>query len=275
MSGKPGKKRSTFGGGMRSVLLAAAAFALSACAALQERPEPFPGPPLTDPAVLREAEAVLAAIRKTNETLVTCKGIGRLTVRREGRVQMDDRIAWIGSEPRRLSLVLFASGFPALRLAGDGETFYFQEATAPGAPVRKIRSGDPDFSRVLALPLAASDILALLRGRTPLRAERVERFHPIGTGPGHLLLLSAADGSRQALFLDEERTEVRETQFYDASGRLVLLVQFLEMQKVDGYRVPLRVRVADDRENALVLVVERYWAGVPVTPSMFVLEPAG
>ncbi len=275
MNGRPAQQSAGLRGVTVTLLLAAAAFGLTACAALPERPEPFPGPPVSDPAVLRDAETVLAAIRKTNETLVTCKGIGRLTVRREGRVQMDDRIAWIGSEPRRLSLVLFSSGFPALRLAGDGETFYYQETTVPGAPVRKIRSGDPDFSRVLALPLAASDILALLRGRIPLRAERVERFQPIGTAPGHLLLLSAPDGSRQALFLNEERTEVRETQLYDAAGRLVLLVQFLEMQKVDGYRVPLRVRVADERENALVLVVERYWAGVPVTPSMFVLEPAG
>jgi len=275
MSGQAGRRRRFFHRGFPPAVLAVLLLWLAGCAGLRERPEPFPGPPTTDPAMLREAEAVLERIRRTNETLLTCKGIGRLTVRREGRVQMDDRVAWIGSEPRRLSLVLFASGFPATRIAGDGETFYYQETAAPGSPVRKIRSSDPDFSRVLSLPLAASDILALLRGRVPLRAERVERFQPIGSTPGHLLLLSAADGSRQALFLDEGRNEVRETQLFDPSGKLVLLVQFLEMQKVDGYRVPLRVRVADERHNSIVLVVERYWAGVPVTPSMFVLEPAG
>jgi hypothetical protein len=45
---------------------------------------------------------------------------------------------------------------------------------------------------------------------------------------------------------------------------------------VDGYRVPSRLVVSNHQTKAQVqLVVEKYWAGIPVTPSMFVLESPG
>jgi hypothetical protein len=57
------------------------------------------------------------------------------------------------------------------------------------------------------------------------------------------------------------------------SGSMVFQANFLEMQLVDGYRVPGRLVISNHQTKAQVqLVVEKYWADIPVTPSMFMLE---
>jgi len=80
----------------------------------------------------------------------------------------------------------------------------------------------------------------------------------------------------QKIFINEQKSEVQQVEVYDASGRMLFQANFLEMQQVGGYRVPGRLVVSNHETNAQVqLVVEKYWADVPVSPSMFVLEPPG
>jgi hypothetical protein len=228
-------------------------------------------------AVEREqARAVLERLQQTNQGLKTFKGVGRLTIKRDGKIQMDERLAWVGSDPSSLSVVLFASGFPAVRMASDGEWLYYQDGQEPGQPVKKIRSSDPDFDRLLSISIHSSDIIALLRGRIPIREHRSARLQPVAAGNGYVLLLDRAWGVHQKIFLDEQKSEVRQVEVYDVSGNMLFQANFLEMQKVDGYRVPGRLVVSNQQTHALVqLVVEKYWADIPVSPSMFVLEPSG
>ena len=63
------------------------------CATL---PEPAVGPDA--PIDSAEARAVLERLQRTNEKLRNFKGIGRLTIKQDGKIQMDERVAWIGSE---------------------------------------------------------------------------------------------------------------------------------------------------------------------------------
>jgi hypothetical protein len=251
-------------------LILAAALALSGCATWSGILE-SQTPAAEDSPEAVEARLVLDHLRKTNERLKNFKGVGRLTIRQEGKVQMDERMAWIGSDPLKLSIVLFAAGFPAVRMAGDGEWLYYQDDQAAGSTVKKIRASDPDFKRLLSIPIQSSDIIALMRGRIPIREHRSARLQPLKSGSGYVLTLTRAWGGRQMIFLDESKTEVRQTEVYDASGDLLFQANFLEMQLVDGYKVPLRLAVSGKDKALVQLVVERYWADVPVTPSMFVL----
>jgi hypothetical protein len=242
----------------------------SGCATL---PETGDAPaPAVDAA---EALGILERLQQTNQRLKTFKGVGRLTVRKEGKIQMDERVAWVGSDPLKLSVILFASGFPAVRMASDGEWLYFQDGQQPGWPVQKIRSSDPDFDRLLSIPILSSDIIALMRGRIPIREHRSVRLQPLASGNGYVLLLNRIWGVHQKVYLDEKKSEVRQTEVYDASGRLVFQAHFLEMQLVDGYKVPSRLAVTGEGQAVVQLVVEKYWADIPVTPSMFVLESPG
>jgi hypothetical protein len=262
-------------GGARSaaafgVVLALAATLLSGCGTLdpQLRHE-------EDASTATEARAILDGIRKTNETLTTFKGMGRLTVRNEGKVQLDERMAWIGADPLNLSIVLFAAGFPALRMAGNGESLYYQDTNEPGAPVKRIQVEDPDFKRLLSVPIQASDILAVLRGRIPIREHASVRLQRVRSGDGFALLLIRTWGVHQKIFLDETKTQVLQTEIYDAFGNMLFQINFQEMQLVGGYKVPYRVVVSNDRKALVQLLVEKYWPNVPVEPAMFVLAAPG
>jgi hypothetical protein len=45
------------------------------------------------------------------------------------------------------------------------------------------------------------------------------------------------------------------------------------MQAVNKYQVPLRLSISSDEGMGFQLEVQKYWADVPVSPSMFVLDP--
>ena len=266
----PARRRTARASALGLALTFAAALLFSGCAGLdpQLRQE-------EDPATAAEAQAILENIRKTNATLTSFKGMGRLTVRNEGKVQVDERMAWVGADPLNLSVVLFAAGFPALRMAGNGEWLYYQDTGEPGAPVKRIQVEDPDFKRLLSVPIQASDILAVLRGRIPIREHASARLVRVRSGDGWALLLMRTWGVHQKIFLDESKTQVLQTEVYDTFGTMLFQINFQEMQLVGGFKVPYRVAVSNDRKALVQLLVERYWPNVPVEPSMFVLGSPG
>jgi hypothetical protein len=180
-------------------------------------------------------------------------------------------MAWVGAPPLRLSVVLFAASVPALRMAGDGEWFSYQDGQEPGAPVKRVRASDPDFKRILSIPIQASDIIALMCGRMPLKEHSQARLQPLASGTGYVLLLMDGRSVRQKIVLDETKSETRQTEIYDSWGRLVFQANFLEMQVVSGYKVPARLVVSRGKDATVQVVVEKYWADVPVTPEMFVI----
>jgi hypothetical protein len=224
-----------------------------------------------DPVTAAEALSMIAKLQQANSALKTFKGVGRLTVRQEGKVQVDERMAWVGAPPLKLSVVLFAASFPALRMAGDGEWFYYQDGQEPGAPVKRVRARDPDFKRILSIPIQASEIIALMSGKMPIKEHNRATIQPLASGKGYALLLMDGRSVRQKIFFDETKSETRQTEVYDSWGKLVFQANFLEMQVVSGYRVPSRLVISRGQDATVQVLVEKYWADVPVTPEMFVL----
>jgi hypothetical protein len=45
------------------------------------------------------------------------------------------------------------------------------------------------------------------------------------------------------------------------------------MQSIDGYQVPASLSITNGDDLELQIVVNRYWADVDVSPTMFVLNP--
>ncbi|MFO7706623.1 MAG: hypothetical protein R6V84_00480 [Desulfobacterales bacterium] len=261
-----------FSGACRRALLAVCLLAgvlAAGCASLTGVLEEPPTPP-EDPAAAAEALSLVESLRAANSGLTTTKGLGRLTVRQADRLQIDERIAWVGAPPLRLSVVLFAAGFPALRMAGDGEWLYYQDGQAAGAPVKRVRASDPDLQRILSISIQSSDILALISGRLPIKEHTVARLLPVSSGQGFALQLLKGRRVRQNIFFDEAKSEARQMQVFD-SGALLYQAEFVEMQRVGRYKVPLRLVISNAEGTSVQLVVERFWADVPVAPEMFVL----
>ena len=267
------RERTTGRRRVRAILLAVLAAALlGGCSSLTGLMDSQPEIS-EDPAAAAEALSVIAKLQQANRALKTFKGVGRLTVRHEGKVQVDERMAWVGAPPLKLSVVLFAARFPALRMAGDGEWLYYQDGQEPGAPVKRVRASDPDFKRILSIPIQASDIIALMCGKMPIKEHTQATIQPLASGQGYVLLLMDGRSVRQKIFFDETKSETRQTEVYDAWGRLVFQANFLEMQMVSGYRVPSRLVVSRGKDATVQVLVEKYWADVPVAPEMFVIAP--
>jgi hypothetical protein len=57
------------------------------------------------------------------------------------------------------------------------------------------------------------------------------------------------------------------------TGDLKYRAEFKKMQDINGYRVPSRLVFSTDDGSGFQLDVDRYWAGVSVSPPLFVLTP--
>jgi len=252
-----------------TVVLAVLAGCSSLTAGLAREKEEPP-----DTAARAEARAVLARLRSHNARLKNFKGIGKLKVRQHGKLKIDERIAWIGSETAKISIVILIGGHPAVRLASDGKWFYYYEV-AEGKPIyKRIAASDASLKRIISLPIQIGDILNLLAGRAPIR-QHDSAFLKVqeATQDYELVLKKRWWGITEIIYLDETKTRVHQVKFYNRSGALIYRVEFDEMQMINGYSIPARLSITNDEDVDLELDVNRFWADIEVTSSMFVLNP--
>jgi hypothetical protein len=250
-------------------LIVVVAVLLAGCSSLSRK---TPGP--DDLAALAEARMVLPALGSKNAKLMNFKGIGNIKVRQNGKIRIDERIAWIGSETVKLSIVVLISGLPAVKIANDGKWFYYYEARQDQPIYKKIPATDATLQRIVSIPIKISDIVQLLAGRAPLRGHHSASLHRQSTGAGYILILKKRWwGIVEKVFLAEDKAQVHQVEFFNRSGALIYRARFDEMQIINGYQVPSRLSISDGEGITIQLEIQQYLADVPVSPSMFVLNP--
>jgi len=228
-----------------------------------------------DLAAMAEARMALLALGSQNDKLTNFKGIGKIKVWQKGKKRIDERIAWIGSETVKLSIVVLISGHPAMKMASDGKWFYYYEARQGESIYKKIPATDATLQRIVSIPIKTSDIIQLLAGRAPLREHHSALMHKQSSGAGYVLTLKKRwYGIVEKIFLGEDKAQVHQIEFFNRSGALIYRARFDEMQIIKGYQVPSRLSISSDEGIGLQLEVQNYWADVPVSPSMFVLDPS-
>ena len=227
-----------------------------------------------DAAARAEAQAWLATLSNQNKSLKNFKGIGKIRVRQNGKLIIDERIAWIGSETDKLSIAVLVSGQPAIKIASDGQWFYYYEVRKGQPLYKKIPATDANLKRIISIPIQTSDLINWLAGRIPLRKHHSTTLERQDPANGFVLVLKRRWwGVTEKIFLDESKARAHQAEFYDRSGSLVYRARFDEMQIIDGYQVPASLSITNGDDIDLQLVVNRYWADVDVSSSMFVLNP--
>ena len=221
-----------------------------------------------------EAQAVLAKLSRQNALLNSFKGLGKVKVWQNGQQKIDERVAWVGSERNKLSIVLMISGYPAVKMASDGKWFYYYEA-GQGKPIyKRIPATEASLKHVISIPIQAGDILDLLAGRVPIREHNTAILSKQDAGQGFVLALKKRWwGIIEKIYLNEDKTRVRLIEYYSRTGSLVYRARFDEMQMVNGFQVPARLSISNGEDTDFQLDVSRYYTDVPVTDSMFVLNP--
>jgi len=251
------------------MIIALLAIVLSGCSSLSRKTsEP------EDMAAAAEARMVLLALAGQNEKLTSFKGIGKIRVWQNGKKRIDERIAWIGSETVKLSIVVLISGHPTVRMASDGKWFYYYEARQDGPVYQKRPATDATLKRFVSIPIKTSDIVQLLAGRIPLRKHHAARLHRQSSGSGYVLTLKKRWwGIVERVFLAEDKAQIHRIEFFNRSGSLIYRAHFDEMQMIDDFQVPSKLSIFGEEEIGFQLEIQKYIVNAPVSPSMFVLNP--
>jgi hypothetical protein len=225
-------------------------------------------------AAMADARMVLLTLGNQNHTLKNFKGIGKIQAWQKGEKRIDERIAWIGSETVKISIVVLISGYPAIKIASDGKWVYYYE-TGNGEPLYvKYPATDATLQRIVSVPIKISDIITLLAGRTPLREHHSALLYRQESGTGYVLTLKKRwYGIVEKIYLAEDKKQVRQIEFFNRSGASTYRVRFEEMQAVNTYQVPAKLSISSDESMVFQLEVQSYVTGIPVKPSMFVLKP--
>ena len=227
-----------------------------------------------DTAAGAEAHAVLLAMRNHNAKLNNFKGIGKIKVWQKGRLKIDERVAWIGSENSKINIVVLIGGYPAVKIASDGKWFYYYEI-GEGDPIyKKIAASDANLKRIISISIQTGDVLNLLAGRVPIREHDSVMLEKQEAKQGYALVLKKRWwGVAEKIYVDQTKTRARQVEFYSRSGSLIYRARFDEMQMIKGYLVPARLSISNGDDADFELDVHRFWADIAVSPSMFVLNP--
>jgi len=253
----------------RILLIYVFAVCLVGCSSLSRK---TPGP--EELAAMAEARLVLNALSSQNDKLTNFKGIGKIRIWQNGQKGIGYTIAWIGSERSKLSIVVLISGHPTVKMASDGKWFYYYEVREGEAIYKKFSATDATLQRLVSIPIEIRDIIQVLAGRTPVREHHSAVLHRQDSGTGYVLTLKKRWwGIVEKVFLGADKAQVHEIEFFNRSGELIYRARFDEMQIINGYQVPSKLSISNDEGVGFQLEIQRYLTDVPVSPSMFVLEP--
>lgn len=223
---------------------------------------------------LYETRDLLSRLKNDNNSLKTFKGIGEITLWRNKKIQIDERIAWVGAEPISLSIVILVSGHPAIKFASNGKYLYYLNSFAGKNPFGKIPATDASLKRLISIPINTSDLVTFLTGRIPIRKHDSIELIPERDGNGNILVLKKWWWTVEKIYLDGDLMNVRKVEVFDITGSLMYRALLSRMQNIQGYRIPLKLIFSTDDEDVVFqLIIDKYQPNISVSPSMFVLIP--
>ena len=254
----------------RPILLLTAVFLFSSCAVFKPSKELK----IIPAEKAAEVRHLLSAIQTKNDTLKTFKGIGKINVWQNDSRPVDQRVAWIGEKPQKLSIAVLISGYPAIKLVTDGKWLYYLETRDQETIYKKIAASDPSLRNLISIPISSSDIVTFIAGGIPLREFDSVDVIADKSGSGYAFVLKKQWwGVRQKIYFDESKSQVRQIDLFDRSGSLKYRAELEKIRTVSGYQVPFRLKLSSDAGADFQLDIDRFWVNVELPPSVFILTP--
>jgi outer membrane biogenesis lipoprotein LolB len=239
-----------------------------------------------------QAGAIVSTLKSQNHELTTFKGLGKIVFLGNEGKDIAIRIAWVASIPDRIRMTLTSvSGQPIISAATDGRWLYL--ISHAKSDFIKKRATDSNMKHFFSIAIKSHDVVDILAGRVPFKRydsaaliedgyldmSSGEDFDMPGAsslkGNEHGDVLVLKDRWRNVLekiYLDR-RQDVQKIEMFDSTGALLYRVEFNQMQQINDYRVPSRLKVSNDDGQGFKLELDRYWAHARVSPSVFTLTP--
>ena len=222
------------------------------------------------------AESLVAKLENVNQTLVSCKGIGRMKYVQSGRSQ-HLRIAWISEVPEKLRIALLGvDGRPLITVSTDGTWFYFLDHTT--GEFHKSSPDDYRLKTALRLPLDVRSLALILAGRIPkFDYDRIEVSAGRTTGET-VVVLKKWWNRVGKIYIGKSpsaisRPAILRIESYRQTGDVRYIADIKKIQIVKEYVVPRALTISSGQANSFALDIDRYWVNEPVTPETFILHP--
>jgi outer membrane biogenesis lipoprotein LolB len=236
------------------------------CSTLERRVE---GPPPS--ASSPEAQALFSRLQSQNNQLLSFKGTGRLRIENTNGIQ-HARLMWAAHGQDKLRLeIMGTTGQPVFSFANDGERIYLISHTENRFHSR--RDSNPNLEKLVSIPITVGACLDLMAGRIPSATHHVPATLQDSKENEQLLTLKGLErkmGS-QHVFLDASSQAVRRVEVFDQDENLDFRAEFVRMQHVSGFEVPEELRLSNNSQASLRLVVERFWPNAAVSVDLFKL----
>jgi hypothetical protein len=114
----------------------------------------------------------------------------------------------------------------------------------------------------------------LLSGQIPMPKFDSASLIEETESPGYVLVLKKKWwGVRQKIYYDQSGSEVRRVDVFDRSGSLKYRAEIERVQSINGFEVPVQLRLLTHDGTDCQLNIDRYWVNVELPPDVFVLTP--
>jgi len=221
-----------------------------------------------------EAVNLLSSLDTKNQNLKTFKGIGRIRLWHKNKDKINERVAWAGTNPSSLLIVVLVSGHPAIKFSTEGNFLYYLDLTTTPPFFKKIRSTDSCLDRLVSIPIPSRDVVSLLSGRVPIHEYTSAGLIKNKSKKGYILVLKKKwRGVIEKIYLDENKSDIQKVEIFKSDGSLKYRAAFKTMQSIKNYHVPVKLIISNDDGAGFILDIERYMADATVSPSMFALSP--
>ncbi|RPH51428.1 MAG: DUF4292 domain-containing protein [Desulfobacteraceae bacterium] len=255
------------------LLLICSAFCFPACAGLSGKISKDVFSAVQSPG-FRESEAgrLLYVLKDKNRDIKTFKGTGRIKFSGKSGNLVSADIAWVAEDDNKISLVLRdILGRPIARISADGEWIYF--VSHADNTFYKKHYDNAGLENFISIPVRIKDFILLLSGRIPVYEFDSAAVTGAENGECVLILKKKWSGVAEKIYFGGDCRDVAEVEIYDTWGDLLYKASFEGEKFVKEYNIPSRLVVSDGAGDYLMLDIERCWADVPVSGSVFILNP--
>jgi hypothetical protein len=216
---------------------------------------------------------LVAQLASANAGLSRFKGVGSCVLRRGGIKQIDERAAWVAAAPDKFSVVVFISGFPAIRFASNGEYIYYNDSRHDRNSYRRVRVSSAYLDDALGISIRPAELVQLLAGRIPLDSYARAQVASDPSGGGYRLTIWKWWGPAQKIALLPDKETPRSLESFSRSGSLRYRAVFVEWQNSGDNRVPAVLRISNDAADEFQLTIDRFWRDVSIDPAIFEIAP--
>ncbi|MDY6823879.1 MAG: hypothetical protein SWH68_08845 [Thermodesulfobacteriota bacterium] len=234
---------------------------VNGCAVIMPRPEQR---------LPAKALKAFTRLRDFNQDLSACKGLGKIRIRRQNRVQAV-QLLWLCKFPDKMRLEALApTGRSMLSLSLDGQHAYILPHSK-GGKLEKRRMESVNLKHLIGIPVKSDDIMHFLAGRIPIRDFHDAAITAGPEGQPMLRLNGLFGGTVQTIAFDEElHHPLRVTYYSGFWHKTAHTVTFEDFQITGGFDIPRTIGFTAG-QLAATFTIRRYWADPEIPDDRFIL----